>query len=182
MVLMPEPIFATVEAVDPPRPLLLLGPGGRRFDQALAVELARLAGFSLLCGRYEGVDERVRTGLVDGELSIGDYVLAGGEVAAMVVLEAVGRLVPGVMGNERSADDESFSAGLLEYPQYTRPASFRGLDVPEVLRSGDHGRIERWRRAQALRRTMAERPDLVDGRGGLTDEERRLLDEAEGGV
>jgi tRNA (guanine37-N1)-methyltransferase len=124
----------------------------------------------------------VRTGLVDGELSIGDYVLAGGEVAAMVVLEAVGRLVPGVMGNERSADDESFSAGLLEYPQYTRPASFRGLDVPEVLRSGDHGRIERWRRAQALRRTMAERPDLVDGRGGLTDEERRLLDEAEGGV
>lgn len=182
MVLMPEPIFATVEAVDPPRPLLLLGPGGRRFDQALAVELAHLDGFSLLCGRYEGVDERVRTDLVDGELSIGDYVLAGGEVAAMVVLEAVGRLVPGVMGNERSTDEESFTTGLLEYPQYTRPASFRGLDVPEVLRSGDHGRIERWRRAQALRRTLADRPDLIDARGGLTDEERRIIDEAGGGA
>src|SRR5512139_3654194 len=109
MVLMPEPIFATVEAVDPPRPLLLLGPGGRRFDQAYARELAALEGFSLLCGRYEGVDERGRRHLVDGEISIGDYVLAGGEVAAMVILEAVGRLVPGVMGNQSSADDESFS-------------------------------------------------------------------------
>jgi tRNA (guanine37-N1)-methyltransferase len=177
MVLMPEPIFATVEAVDPPRPLYLLGPGGRRFDQAMAGELADLDGFSLVCGRYEGVDERVRTDLVDGELSIGDYVLAGGEVAAMVVLEAVGRLVPGVMGNDRSAEDESFGAGLLEYPQYTRPASFRGLEVPEVLRSGDHGRIDRWRRAQALRRTLTDRPDLIDARSGLSDEERRLLDE-----
>jgi tRNA (guanine37-N1)-methyltransferase len=177
MVLMPEPIFATVEAVDPPRPLFLLGPGGRRFDQAMALELASLDGFSLLCGRYEGVDERVRTDLVDGELSIGDYVLAGGEVAALVVLEAVGRLIPGVMGNDRSAEDESFSTGLLEYPQYTRPASFRGLEVPEVLRSGDHGRIERWRRAMALRRTLDARPDLVAARGGLTDEDRRLLDE-----
>ncbi len=177
MVLMPEPIFATVEAVDPPRPLLLLGPAGRRFDQAAARELAALDGFSLLCGRYEGVDERVRTELVDGELSIGDYVLAGGEVAAMVVLEAVGRLVPGVMGNDRSADDESFRDGLLEYPQYTRPASFRGSEVPEVLRSGDHGRIERWRRAQALRRTIEARPDLIVARGGLTPDEQHLLDE-----
>ena len=177
MVLLPEPVFAVVEAVQPPRPLLLLGPGGRTLDQALARELAATGGFSLLCGRYEGVDERVRTHLVDGELSVGDYVLAGGEVAAMVVLEAVGRLVPGVMGNEASAGEESFADGLLEYPQYTRPASFRGWDVPEVLRSGDHARVARWRRASALARTLAQRPDLVAARGGLTDEERRLLEE-----
>lgn len=177
MVLMPEPIFATVEAVEPPRPLLLLAPGGRTLDQAYARELAALDGFSLLCGRYEGVDERVRRHLVDEEISIGDVVLAGGEVAAMVVLEAVGRLVPGVMGNDASADDESFADGLLEYPHYTKPAEFRGWAVPEVLRSGDHGRIERWRRAQALRRTLARRPDLIARRGGLRDDEQRLLDE-----
>ena len=129
MVLMPEPLFAAVEAVDPPRPLLLLGPAGTRFDQARAHELAGSEGFSLLCGRYEGVDERVRRHLVDGELSVGDYVLAGGEVAAMAVMEAVGRLVPGVMGNDQSATDESFSDGLLEYPQYTKPATFRELDA-----------------------------------------------------
>ena len=180
MVLLPEPIFAAVESVDPPRPLLLLGPGGRRLDQAYARELASLPdGFSLLCGRYEGVDARVRDHLVDGELSIGDYVLAGGEVAAMVVLEAVGRLVPGVMGNDTSADEESFSDGLLEYPQYTRPASFRGWGVPEVLRSGDHGRVAAWRRAQALARTLRDRPDLIDARGGLTDDERALLERHE---
>ena len=177
MVLMGEPIFATVEAVDPPRPLLLLGPGGRTLDQAFARELAGLDGFSLLCGRYEGVDERVRTHLVDGEISIGDYVLAGGEVAAMVILEAVGRLVPGVMGNDTSADDESFSDGLLEYPQYTKPADLRGWAVPVVLRSGDHGRVDRWRRAQSLRRTIEHRPDLIDARGGLTPDEQRLLDD-----
>jgi tRNA (guanine37-N1)-methyltransferase len=176
MVLLPEPIFAAVEAVDPPRPLYLLGPGGRRLDQGLARELAGADGFSLLCGRYEGVDARVRDHLVDGELSIGDYVLAGGEVAAMVVLETVGRLVPGVMGNDTSADEESFADGLLEYPQYTRPATFRGWDVPEVLRSGDHGRIAAWRRAQALARTLRDRPDLVAARGGLTDDERALLE------
>jgi tRNA (guanine37-N1)-methyltransferase len=177
MVLMPEPIFASVEAADPPRPLLLLGPGGRRLDQRRARELAELDGFSLLCGRYEGVDERVRRHLVDGELSVGDYVLAGGEVAAMVVLEAVGRLVPGVMGNEASAGDESFGDGLLEYPHYTRPSSFRGWDVPDVLTSGDHARVERWRRAQALRRTIEARPDLVEDRGGLTPEDEALLEE-----
>ena len=138
MVLMAEPVFAAVERAEPPRPLLYLGPAGRRLDQAWARELAGADGFSLLCGRYEGVDERVREHLVDGELSIGDYVLGGGEVAAMVVLEAVGRLVPGVMGNDASADDESFSDGLLEYPHYTRPAELRGWEVPEVLRSGDH--------------------------------------------
>jgi tRNA (guanine37-N1)-methyltransferase len=177
MVLMAEPIFATVEAVDPPRPIFYLGPGGRRFDQALARDLAALPAFSLLCGRYEGVDERVLEHLVDGEVSIGDYVLAGGEVAAMVVLEAVGRLVPGVMGNETSATDESFSAGLLEHPQYTRPADFRGHVVPDVLRSGDHGRVERWRLAQSLARTVRRRPDLIARRGGLSDEDRALLRE-----
>jgi tRNA (guanine37-N1)-methyltransferase len=175
MVLMPEPVFAAVEASDAPRPLLLLGPAGRRFDQAMARALAAEPGFSLLCGRYEGVDERIRSDLVDGEISVGDYVLAGGEVAAMVVLEAVGRLVPGVMGNDTSAGEESFSDGLLEYPHYTRPASFRGSDVPAVLRSGDHARVARWRRAQSLRRTLERRPDLIAGRGGLTDEERSLL-------
>jgi tRNA (guanine37-N1)-methyltransferase len=182
MVLMPEPIFAAVEAVDPPRPLLLLGPAGRRLDQACADELASLDGFSLLCGRYEGVDERVREHLCDDELSIGDVVLAGGEVAAMVVLEAVGRLVPGVMGNETSADDESFTSGLLEHPHYTRPADFRGMRVPDVLRSGDHGRIARWRRAMALLRTIERRPDLIERRGGLTADERDLLAEVTGGT
>ena len=177
MVLMPEPVFTVVEREDPPRPLLYLSPTGRRLDQAYARELAASDGFSLLCGRYEGVDERVREHLVDGELSIGDYVLGGGEVAAMVVLEAVGRLVPGVMGNDASADDESFSDGLLEYPHYTRPAELRGWEVPEVLRSGDHGRVARWRRAQALARTREHRPDLLDARGGLTEEEQKLLTE-----
>lgn len=182
MVLAPGPIFGAVELVDPPRPLLLLGPGGRRLDQAVVEELASLGsspsgGFSLLCGRYEGVDQRVVDHLVDGELSIGDYVLAGGESAAVTVVEAVARLLPGVLGNEASAEEESFRSGLLEYPQYTRPAQFRGWTVPEVLRSGDHGRIARWRRAMALRRTLERRPDLVEARGGLDDEERHLLDD-----
>jgi len=177
MVFMPGPVFEAVEAVAPPRPLLLLGPGGRRLDHEYAAELAALDGFSLLCGRYEGVDERVHEHLVDGELSIGDYVLAGGEVAAMVVIEAVGRLVPGVLGNLDSTEDESFASGLLEYPQYTRPADFRGWEVPEVLRSGDHQRVARWRRAQALARTVRRRPDLIEARGGVSDEERRWLTE-----
>ena len=177
MVLSPEPIFDAVESVDPPRPLFLLGPGGERFDQPRARSLAAGQGFSLLCGRYEGVDQRVLDHLVDGELSIGDYVLAGGEVAALAVVEAVARLVPGVMGNETSADEESFADGLLEYPHYTRPASFRGWDVPEVLRSGDHGRVASWRRAEALARTLEQRPDLIRARGGLTEAEVRLLEE-----
>ena len=178
MLMRPEPVFASVEAADPPRPLYLLGPGGRRFDQAVADELAATAGFSLLCGRYEGVDHRIRQHLVDGELSVGDVVLAGGEVAACLVVEAVTRLVPGVMGNESSPLTESFGRrGLLEEPQFTRPADFRGWAVPDVLRSGDHGRIERWRRAQALHRTIALRPDLIEARGGVTPEEERLLEE-----
>jgi tRNA (guanine37-N1)-methyltransferase len=201
MVLGPEPVFHAVEQVAGsvqglPRPLILLSPSGPRFDQATAVRLAgsphesveeaveesvegspqRLGpGFSLLCGRYEGVDQRVADHLVDEELSVGDFVLAGGELAALVVVEAVVRLLPGVLGNDQSARDESFSTGLLEYPQYTRPASFRGWEVPEVLRSGDHGRVERWRRAEALVRTVRRRPDLIEARGGLTGDEVSLL-------
>jgi len=177
MVMMPEPAFAAVEAVDPPRPLILMGPAGRPFDQSVAAELADLDGFSLLCGRYEGVDERIRTDLCDDEVSLGDFVLAGGELAALAVVEAVARLRPGVLGNSASSDDESFADGLLEYPHWTRPAEFRGLEVPEVLRSGDHARVERFRRAAALARTVERRPDLVERRGGLTDEDRRLLSE-----
>ncbi len=178
MVMTPEPLFAAVEAADPPRPLLLLGAGGARFDQAMARELAAGAGFSLLCGRYEGIDQRVADHLCDGELSVGDVVLAGGEAAALVVIEAVTRLVPGVMGNDQSAVEESFSTARLEYPHYTRPAEFRGWAVPEVLRSGDHARIARWRRAQALARTLDRRPDLLPGGpDGLDPEDRALLDE-----
>ncbi len=181
MVLAPEPVFESVESVAAspgglPRPLILLSPSGRRFDQRVARELAgSLEGFSLLCGRYEGVDQRVADHLVDDELSVGDFVLAGGELAALVVVEAVTRLLPGVLGNDRSAEDESFSAGLLEYPQYTRPAEFRGWEVPELLRSGDHGRVDQWRHVQALVRTLERRPDLMAARGGLTDEEVELL-------
>jgi tRNA (guanine37-N1)-methyltransferase len=181
MVLAPKPVFDAVERVEAGeggllRPLLLLSASGRRFDQGMAGELAALAGgFSLLCGRYEGVDQRVADELCDGELSIGDVVLAGGELAALVVVEAVARLLPGVLGNQCSTDEESFSAGLLEYPQYTRPAEFRGHQVPEVLRSGDHGRIAAWRRAQSLVRTLQRRPDLVAARGGLSPDEVELL-------
>jgi len=180
MVMMPEPLFAAVEAIEPPRPLFLLSAAGRPFDQAVAAELAREGGegggFSLLCGRYEGVDQRVADHLCDGELSVGDYVLAGGEAAALVVIEAVARLLPEVMGNEASAGEESFTDGLVEYPQYTRPASFRGFEVPAVLRSGDHARIARWRHAEALRRTRDRRPDLLQRRG-LSDAERALLED-----
>ena len=162
MVLAPDPVFRSVESVpDLRRPLYLLAPGGRPFEQAVATELADGGGFSLLCGRYEGVDQRVADHLVDGELSVGDFVLAGGELAALVVVEAVARLLPDVLGNEESARDESFAEGLLEYPQYTRPAEFRGWPVPEVLRSGDHGAVDAWRRSQALLRTAAQRPDLL---------------------
>ncbi len=175
MVMAPEPIFAAVEAAEPPRPLLLLSASGRRFDHSVATELAAGDGFSLLCGRYEGVDQRVADHLCDGELSVGDFVLAGGEAAAAVVVDAVARLVPGVMGNEASGADESFATGLLEYPQYTRPAEYRGHAVPEVLASGDHARVERWRRAAALRRTLDRRPDLLPD--GLTPADEALLRE-----
>ena len=178
MLMKPEPLFDSVAAADPPRPLFLLGPGGRRFDQSMARELGDLDGFSLLCGRYEGVDHRVREHLVDAELSVGDVVLNGGEVAACLVIEAVTRLLPGAMGNAESPVTESFGEhGLLEEPHYTRPAEYRGWTVPDVLRSGDHAKVARWRRAQALHRTIAARPDLVDARGGISDDERALLEE-----
>src|SRR5258708_5492209 len=176
MVMTPEPIFAAVEAVQPARPLLLLSASGRRFDQHLALELSAGGGFSLICGRYEGVDQRVADHLCDGELSVGDYVLSGGEAAALVVVEAVTRLVPGVLGNDYSTEHESFSRGLLEAPQYTRPAEFRGWPVPAVLRSGDHARIARWRHAQALRRTLEHRPDLLPP-DGLSPQDRAALEE-----
>jgi tRNA (guanine37-N1)-methyltransferase len=176
MVMRPEPLFAAVDAVAPLRPLFLLAAGGRRFDQAVARELAAGTGFSLLCGRYEGVDQRVADLLCDDELSVGDYVIAGGEAAALVVIEAVTRLTPGVMGNESSAADESYVSERLEYPQYTRPAEFRGVAVPEVLRSGDHDQVARWRRAASLRRTIARRPDLL-ARRPITASERALLEE-----
>ncbi len=164
------------------RPIILLGPSGRTFNQRVAEELVALAqsagGFSLLCGRYEGFDQRVHDTVIDQELSLGDFVLGGGEVAAMAVIEAVTRLLPGVMGNESSAEEESFSAsGLLEYPQYTRPLTFREVTVPEVLRSGDHARIFRWRHAQALVRTATRRPDLFQARGGVSGAEAAMLKE-----
>jgi tRNA (guanine37-N1)-methyltransferase len=179
---MAEPVFRAVEqAADVPRPLLLLAPAGRRFDQSAAEELAALpGGFSLLCGRYEGVDQRVSDHLVDGELSVGDFVLAGGELAALVVIEAVARLLPGVLGNEGSAAEESFASGLLEYPHYTRPAEFRGWEVPAVLRSGDHAAVQAWRRAQSLLRTAERRPDLLEvlvSSGALSDHDVRVLAE-----
>ncbi|MFI5045692.1 MAG: tRNA (guanosine(37)-N1)-methyltransferase TrmD [Acidimicrobiia bacterium] len=183
MVMMPGPLFAAVEATEPPHPLLLLSASGRRFDQAVARDLAAGDGFSLLCGRYEGVDQRVADHLCDGELSVGDYVLAGGEAAALVVIDAVARLVPGVMGNEGSGTEESFADGRLEYPQYTRPPEFRGHQVPEVLRSGDHARVERWRRAAALRRTAARRPDLLAALSPSAEDEallREFPDDAAG--
>ena len=161
MVMRPEPLFDAVEAARPPRPLLLLSASGRRFDQTMARELASGGGFSLLCGRYEGVDQRVADHLCDGEVSVGDVVLAGGEAGALLIIEAVTRLLPGVMGNDASAVEESFADGLLEYPQYTRPAEYRGWSVPEVLRSGDHARIAAWRRATAKARTAERRPDLL---------------------
>lgn len=177
MVLKPEPVFDTVENVAPPRPIIYLTPAGRPFSQADAQRMADLDGFTLLCGRFEGIDERIRDHLIDDELSIGDYVLAGGEVAAAVVIEAVGRLVPGVLGNLDSVAEESFSDGLLEYPHYTRPASFRDWEIPDVLRSGNHALVDRWRLAQSLVRTMRVRPDLIEARGGLSTEDRAVLAE-----
>jgi tRNA (guanine37-N1)-methyltransferase len=163
MVLRPEPVFDAVEEIGREGAhVVLLSPRGGRFDQRRAEELAQLPHLILICGRYEGVDERVATGLADEELSIGDFVLAGGEVAALAVIEAVTRLVPGVVGNPGSLTTESHSVGLLEHPQFTRPADFREMKVPEVLLSGDHAEIERWRQAEARRLTQERRPDLLD--------------------
>jgi tRNA (guanine37-N1)-methyltransferase len=162
MIMKPEPVFAAVEALGPEaKRVLLLSPAGRRLDQAYAHALAEEPWLVLICGRYEGVDERVVEGLPAEEVSIGDYVLAGGEVPALVVLEAVARLVPGIVGREESLHQESFQEGFLEHPQYTRPQEFRGMRVPEVLLSGDHTRIQEWRRKEALKKTRRVRPDLL---------------------
>jgi tRNA (guanine37-N1)-methyltransferase len=178
MVMKPEPIFAAVEALaaEPPPPdrIILFTPLGRRFEQAVAEELAACDRLVLLCGRYEGIDERVHRHLVTDELSIGDFVLTGGEPAALVLIDAVARLIPGVLGKEESSASETFSEHLLEYPHYTRPPDFRGWKVPEVLLSGDHGAIERWRREQSLQRTLRHRPDLFL-QHELTAEDRKLL-------
>ena len=176
MVLKPDPIFNVVENKNPPRPLYLLSPAGEPFSHSKAKELSKLDGFSLLCGRYEGVDQRVRDHLIDGEISLGDFVLAGGEIAALAVVETVTRLIPGVMGNIESAASESFTQGLLEYPQYTRPWDFEGLTPPDILRSGNHEQIKLWRKAKALEITLSNRPDLIEKRGGLTDQEQSLLE------
>jgi tRNA (guanine37-N1)-methyltransferase len=162
MLLKPEPIFEAVESLAGPHTwVILLSPAGRVFRQAIAQELAQRAHLLLICASYEGVDERVREALVDDEISIGDYVLTNGALPAMVVIDAVTRLLPGVLGDDESARDESFARGLLEYPQYTRPADFRGMKVPEVLLSGHHAQIQRWRLEQARRRTAERRPDLL---------------------
>jgi len=209
MVMKPEPIYRAVETVlsyppgwcftpedqgDDPRvaepppelpagvPIILLSPQGRRFNQQIAQELAAPERIALICGRYEGVDERVRTGLVTDEISIGDYVLSGGELAAAVLVDAVTRLLPGALGCEMGASQDSFATGLLEYPQYTRPALYRGQGIPEILTSGDHARVARWRREQTLRRTWQCRPDLLAA-ANLSDADREYLArlEAEGG-
>ncbi|MGE5585400.1 MAG: tRNA (guanosine(37)-N1)-methyltransferase TrmD [Bacillota bacterium] len=181
MVMKPEPIFAAIERVMSEGPgsarVILMSPQGRVFTQETAVRLARERRLVLICGHYEGVDERVREALVHEEMSIGDYVLTGGELPAMVIIDALTRLVPGVL-DEDSVAAESFTSGLLDYPQYTRPREFRGMTVPEVLVSGDHEKVRLWRRKQALARTLERRPDLIRS-ASLTPEDERLLEEIE---
>lgn len=177
MVLKPEPIFEAVESIEKKAgtPIILLSPQGRLFTQRVAQELASHSQLILICGHYEGVDERVREHLASDEISIGDYVLSGGELAAMVVIDGVFRLVPGVLGSEASPLDDSHVGGLLEYPQYTRPPQYRGWPVPEVLLSGNHAQISRWRREQAIRRTLEQRPELLT-RAELSSEEEHLVE------
>ena len=177
MVMKPGPISRALESVERAKDrslVLLLTPQGRAFDQPLAWDLSRMEQIILVCGRYEGVDERIRTNLVDMELSIGDYVLSGGEIAAMVVIDAVSRLVPGVLGGEKSTQEDSFEDGLLEYPQYTRPRVFKNKEVPEILLSGDHEKIRAWRRTESLKRTLERRPELLM-KAKLTEEDKRIL-------
>ena len=180
MVLKPEPIFKAVEAVrgETGMPVILLTPQGKLFSHRVAEELAQNEEMMLVCGHYEGVDERVREHLVTDEISIGDYILSGGELAAMVVVDAVVRQVPGVLGSEESVEDDSHAKGLLEYPQYTRPQSFHNWEVPEVLLSGNHAEIARWRRTQSLKRTLRRRPDLLQ-QAELSDEDKKLIAQME---
>lgn len=184
MVMKVEPLAACIETVKTELSdarVLLTTPRGKRFDQALASELAKEEAILIICGRYEGVDERVSDMFVDDEVSIGDYVMTGGELAAMVIVDAVSRLVPGVLGSAESAVSDSFSDGILEHPHYTRPAEFRGNAVPEVLLSGNHKDIAEWRRHEALRRTLALRPDLIES-AQLSDRDRKYLEELEKGL
>jgi tRNA (guanine37-N1)-methyltransferase len=180
MVMKPEPLAKAVEDIrarrGEPEAVVLLSPQGRRFTQAEAARMTALRHVVLLCGRYEGMDERIRTLVATEELSVGDYVLSGGELPALMIVDAVGRLVPGVVGDSRSVVEDSFSRGLLDHPHYTRPSEFAGQKVPDVLLSGHHEEVRRWRRKTALRRTLERRPDLLDT-AALDDEERALLDE-----
>ncbi len=180
MVMKPEPFFHAVDAACPEREerrVVMLSPAGRKFDQNTAEDLSgEERRIVFLCGRYEAIDERVKTALVDDELSIGDYILTGGELAALVIIDAAARLIPGVLGDERSVEEDSFSSGILDYPHYTRPTVFRGMSVPEVLLSGNHGEIRRWRRREALRRTLERRPELLE-RIKLSDEDSCLVSE-----
>ncbi len=184
MVMKPEPVFEAVESVlgftanltqPTPVPVILLTPQGRVFTQRVAEELAGYERIALLCGRYEGVDERIREHLVTDEISIGDYVLTGGELPALMVIDAVSRLIPGVLGDPTGAEDDSHSMGLLEYPHYTRPPEFRGWQVPEILLSGDHGKIEKWRREQSLTRTLMRRPDILE-KADLSKEDQKIVE------
>lgn len=173
MLLKPEPVFEAVEKLSTPETrVVLLTPGGRKFNQAIARELSGLGHILLVCGSYEGFDERIRENLADDELSIGDYVLTNGALPAMVIIDTVTRLLPGVLGDDESSKEESFSHGTLEYPQYTRPADFRGMKAPDVLLSGHHAEIAKWRREQALSRTKEKRPDLLEGQPGQPDTEK----------
>lgn len=178
MVMKPGPIFRALESIPRvrgDRRVILLTPQGQPFDQSIARDLAKLEQIVLVCGRYEGVDERVRSRCVDMEVSIGDYVLTGGELPAMIIVEAVSRLIPGVLGGVRSTVEESFEDYFLEYPQFTRPRVFQGEEVPSVLLSGDHGRVRLWRRAQSIKRTLERRPDLLE-KAHLNDEDRCILE------
>ncbi|MCL4559549.1 MAG: tRNA (guanosine(37)-N1)-methyltransferase TrmD [Chloroflexi bacterium] len=177
MVMKPDPVFAAVESVlgaSPSCPVILLTPQGRTFTQKVAEELVHQPSLALICGRYEGVDERIRQHLATDEISIGDYVLTGGELPALAIIDAVSRLIPGVLGDPSGAQDDSHASGLLEYPHYTRPAEFRGWQVPEVLLSGNHAQIARWRREQALLRTLQRRPDLLQS-ANLSQADRDFL-------
>ncbi len=186
MVMKPEPIFEAVESIlglnplldspkpDPNIPIILLTPQGRVFNQSIAEELSRHERVALICGRYEGIDERIREHLVTDEISVGDYVLTGGELPAMILIDAVARLIPGVLGDPTGAEDDSHSMGLLEYPHYTKPAEYRGWKVPDILLSGDHGKIEQWRREQALIRTFNKRPDMLE-KAELSEKDLKFL-------
>ncbi|MGE5375305.1 MAG: tRNA (guanosine(37)-N1)-methyltransferase TrmD [Bacteroidota bacterium] len=184
MVMKPEPVFEAIETVlgpvsdqtqPEPVPVILLTPQGRVFTQRVAEELSRSPRIALLCGRYEGVDERIREHLVSDEISVGDYVLTGGELPALLIIDAVSRLLPGVLGDPTGAEDDSHSMGLLEYPHYTKPPEFRGWKVPEVLVSGNHARIDQWRREQALERTLARRPDML-AKADLSEKDKKFIE------